>query len=85
MVTRFLTHGNAHTRRLQGTGTKSIIDTHFSPKHRMTCFLVERTASREHPLALIFRPERRSTVSSAPRTIVAPGGTRSVMSHPSRT
>jgi hypothetical protein len=38
--------GNAHTRRLQGTGTKSIIETHFRPKHRMTCFFEERTASR---------------------------------------
>jgi hypothetical protein len=38
--------GNAHTSRLQGTGTKSIMDTHFKPKQRMTCFLVERTASR---------------------------------------
>jgi hypothetical protein len=38
--------GNAHTRRLQGTGTNSIMDTHFSPKQRMTCFFDERTASR---------------------------------------
>ena len=51
--------GRAHTRRLQGTGTKSIIETHFSPKQRMTCVCEERTASRSHPFALIFRPERR--------------------------
>ncbi len=38
--------GNAHTRRAHGTGTNSIIVTHFRPKHRITCFLVERTASR---------------------------------------
>jgi hypothetical protein len=61
--------GKAHTRRLQGTETKSLIDTHFKPKQRMTCFLGERTASRSHPLALILRPVRRSTVSSAPSSI----------------
>jgi hypothetical protein len=38
--------GNAHPRRLQGTDTKSIIETHFSPKQRMTCLCEERTASR---------------------------------------
>ena len=27
-------------------GTKRIIETHFRPKQRMTCFLGERTASR---------------------------------------
>jgi hypothetical protein len=39
-------NGNAHTRRLQGTGTNSIIATHFRPKHRMTWLFEERTASR---------------------------------------
>jgi hypothetical protein len=39
-------NGQAHTRRAQGTGTKSIITTHFKPKQRMTCFFVDRTASR---------------------------------------
>ena len=43
---RAVRKGIAHTRRPQGTGTRSIIDTHFRPKQRMTCFLVERTASR---------------------------------------
>jgi hypothetical protein len=43
---RAVRKGNAHTRRFQGTGTRSIIATHFRPKQRMTCFLVERTASR---------------------------------------
>ena len=38
--------GNAQTRWAQGTGTKSIITTHFRPKQWMTCFLEERTASR---------------------------------------
>jgi hypothetical protein len=32
----------------------------------------------------ILRPERRSTVSSAPQTIVAPGGTSGVRSNPKR-
>ena len=66
---RAVKQGNAHTRRLQGTGTKSIIDTHFRPKQRMTCFLLDRTASRSQPLAVLLRPERRSTVSSAPSTM----------------
>jgi hypothetical protein len=39
-------NGSAHTRRLQGTGTNSIIETHFRPKHRMTWCFEERTASR---------------------------------------
>ena len=43
---RAVKQGNAHTRRLQGTGPNSILDTHFTPKQRMTCLLVERTASR---------------------------------------
>jgi hypothetical protein len=74
--------GNAHTRRLQGTRTHSLIDTHFRPKPRMTCFWLARPASRSQPLALIFRPERRSTVSSAPSTLVAPAGISHVISHP---
>jgi hypothetical protein len=41
-----VSNGNAHTRRDHGTGTKSIITTHFKPKQWTTCFLVERTASR---------------------------------------
>ena len=43
---RAVKNGNAQTRRLQGTGTKSIIETHFSPKQWMTCVCEERTASR---------------------------------------
>jgi hypothetical protein len=39
-------NGKAQTRRAQGTGTRSIITTHFKPKQRITCFFVERTASR---------------------------------------
>lgn len=39
-------HGRAHTRRAQGTGTQSIMLTHVRPTHRMTCFLLERPASR---------------------------------------
>src|SRR5215510_751707 len=35
----------AHTRWLQGTGTKRIIETHVSPKQRMTCVCEDRTAS----------------------------------------
>ncbi len=45
-----LRNGNAHTRRAHGTGIKSIIETHFKPKQRMTCFLAERTASRSQPV-----------------------------------
>jgi hypothetical protein len=41
-----LKNGNAHTRRLQGTGTNSIIETHFRTKHRVTWCFEERTASR---------------------------------------
>jgi hypothetical protein len=41
-----LKQGNAHTRRLPGTGTKRIMATHFKPQPRMTGCLVERTASR---------------------------------------
>jgi len=37
-------NGHAHTHRRQGTGTNSIIETHFKPKQRITCFLVEHTA-----------------------------------------
>ena len=48
----------------------------------MTCFLVERTASRTHPLALIWRPWRRATASPAPSTGVVPGGTGRVLSKP---
>jgi len=43
---RAVSNGNAHTRRLQGTATNSIIDPHFKPKQQLTCFWVERTASR---------------------------------------
>jgi hypothetical protein len=75
-------HGNAPTRRLQGTDTHNIIATHRSPKQWMTCFLVERTASREQPLAAIFRPQRRSMVASAPSTIAAADGTSRGMSWP---
>jgi hypothetical protein len=39
-------NGNTQIRRLQGTGPKSIMLTHLRPKPRMTCFLLERTASR---------------------------------------
>lgn len=39
-------NGNAHTRVAHGTGTSSIRDTHFSPKHVTTCLRDERTASR---------------------------------------
>jgi hypothetical protein len=76
--------GNAHTRCAHGTGPNSLIDTHFRPKQCMTWGLLDRTASRSHPLAVTFRPWRRSPVSAAPRTIVAPGGTKPVMSNPSR-
>ena len=38
--------GNAHTRCAHGTGTNSIIDTHFRPKQWMTWCLLDRTASR---------------------------------------
>ena len=38
--------GKAYTRRLQGTGTKSIMEIHVRPKQRMTCCLLEGTASR---------------------------------------
>jgi hypothetical protein len=43
---RAVNKGHAHTRRLQGTGPHSRMDTHFQPKQRMPCFGVERTASR---------------------------------------
>jgi hypothetical protein len=76
--------GNAHTRPARGTGTNNIVVTHFSPKHFTTCFCDDRTASRYQPLALIFRPLRRSTVSSAPNTSVAPGGTKAFTSNPSK-
>ena len=81
---RAVRKGIAQTRRAQGTGTRSIIDTHVRPNQWMTCFLVERTASREQPWAVILRPLRRSTGSSARTTTVAPAGTKHVMSTPSR-
>lgn len=37
--------GNADSRRAQGTGTKSIINTHFKLRQCTTCFLVEPVAS----------------------------------------
>jgi hypothetical protein len=39
-------HPVLHTRRLQGTGTTSIIEPHSSPQQQMTCVSDERTASR---------------------------------------
>jgi hypothetical protein len=44
--------------------------------------LGERTAWRAPPVAVIWRPRRRSTVASAPRTSTAPGGTRHVARRP---
>jgi hypothetical protein len=79
-----VSHGNAPTRRDQGTGTKRLMTTHVKPQPWMTCFLVERTASREQPVAVICRPLRRSPVSSAPSPMGAPGGTKLVMSRPQR-
>jgi hypothetical protein len=77
-----VSNGQAPTRRAQGTGTKRIITTHFQPTPRMTCVCVERTASRSPPVAVSCRPRRRSIVSSAPRTLGAPGGTKRAPSHP---
>ena len=69
-------NGSALTRLFQGSGTRTIIATHFSPKHLTTTFREDRTASREQPLAWILRLWRRSTVSSATRTMGQSAGTR---------
>jgi hypothetical protein len=59
-----------------GHGDQAINDTHFRPKQRITWDLEKRTASREHPLALIFRPLRRPTVSPVPARPWPPAGPR---------
>jgi hypothetical protein len=46
--------GNGHKSRPQGNGHTRLLNTHFKAKQRMTCFIVERTVSRQQPLALLF-------------------------------
>src|SRR3972149_2843958 len=63
--------GKAQGRVAHGNGTNSIMQTQRRPKQVTRCFSLERTASRNTPLALILAPRRRSSVSSITTTIGA--------------
>jgi hypothetical protein len=76
--------GHVAPRQLQGPGTTRLLATHDRANQRSMGYGVERPTSRSHPWAALVRPPRRSTGSSAPRPIVAPGDTREVMRPPKR-